>query len=436
MALPDQFAFNRTVAALGSVDIQGAPLAETGFVGLDGVHVPGGTLFVCPHEGTEQDEVPPLPVLEERCREEDRFDEPEFSIGGRTWIQTTATLEASPLEGTVSMFWLADELQLAATLPDSGLEAGLGPSSVFAFTPTRASSEILVEEPGQSTWYNGTDWVFYLEEASSVRVQADGMHANVTAPATVELSSASMDAFRSANQPRVLLDVQEAALGPSEREPVSNLTSVFQEHGRIPQLTNGALLGSLEASFGDNQLDPEQVSLVRVDQARLEQSEETLEGEADVLFVRSGQSFAPGTGQAPSVPWLLVAALWVGAGVAVALWDRGKRPSWHRFLGAPLGVLAFLAWDGALYRTVGTSAIQLAFGEATLGEWLAVFGFELVALGVAWLLVYLPGRVILERGLPEGFSAWARPAWALMGVILILASPGTMVALGTLVARL
>lgn len=434
MDLPGAFSFNDTVAFLGTVDVREARFNDAGFVNVEGIEASGATVFVCPQMGGEQDEVPPFPILEDRCREEDQYQDPTVSIQGRTWVQSRGTLDPSPVRGALTMVWEGEgEMGFASTLPGEGFAAGVEGEGAFAFTPTRASSEIHVEEAGQASWYNGTDWVFYFEDSSTLGVEAGGMHANVTSPVGFEVSPAPRDAFRSANEPRILLDVQDAMLGPDEREPVSNMTRIFSEYGRIPQLSNGAVLGHLEGSVGDRAMNAEGVSLVRVDPGSFRVEAGDLEGEASVVFVRSEGGFASGTGDPVSVPWLLVGALWLGAGVALWLRDGHDPPSWHRFLGVGLGVVAFLAWDLAFHRLVGESGVALAFGPARLGEVVAVLGFEVAALGLAWLLVFVPGRVVVERA----FGAWwARPAWGVVGIVALSVFPAAVLAFGFLVARL
>lgn len=437
LEVSDTFRFGNTTALMGEVSLEEAPVEGVGFVNVRSLQLPGTTVYVCPQSGGEQDQTPPLPEVEEACRDEDRYREPTFTVRGRTWIQTRGSFTPTdPIGGTILMVWSGQEGPgVAATLPSQGLELA-STEDAFAFTPTRASSEIHVEEAGEGSWYNGTDWMFYVERASTMGIQADGVHANASQALSINVRQAPLDGFRSANDPYVLLQVQDAALGPDRREPVRNMTRVFNEHGRIVHMTNGALMGTLEGDVGAQEFDGQEVSLVRVTELDALLGDAGLEGQGEVVFTRSQEGFAPGTGDPASVPWLLVGALWLAAVAGVVLRDAGKRPGWSRYVGVPLGVVAFLAWDALLYSLVGISALSLLAGDATLGEWLAVFGFEAVALAVAWGLVYLPGRIALERALPERFVGWARPAWGLALVGAMALWPATVLVMGELVARL
>ncbi len=438
LELADRFAFPNATLLLGTLDLGDPTVAGLEAVRVDGLGLPQGVLYVCPARSGQQGEIPPLPVLQERCRDEDRYEDPTLAVGSRTWLATRGnTTLPEPVAGTASLVWATDDGRTgwAGTLPDEDVVLTLE-DDAYAFRPTRGSSEIVVEDDGERTHYNGTGWIFYLEATGTLSLAADGLHAMLPEGTPLTVSPAPLEAFRGAYDPRILLDLQDAVEGPDAREPTSNATGAFGSYGRIPHLVNGALLGPLEGRVGDRQLDRGSVSLVHIEEGAFEVEEGNLTGTATVTFTRSGEGLASGTGSPSDVPWWLIVPLWVAAAALLVLREAPARPGWHRWLGAASSVVVFLAWDLSFNALVGTSALGLIGEAPELGVLLAVLGFEVIALLVAWILVYLPARLALERGLPDRVSAWARPALTGLALLAVWLVPGTIVVLGQLVARL
>lgn len=435
--LPPEMAFTNATVLMGSLDATGSRLTDPGAVGVDDLAVPGSTLYVCPADEGDADQLPPVPTLQQRCEGEDRYEDPALEVGGRTWIASRGNVSLTrPLDATIAMAWRSNAtLGLAGTLPDNGTAFQLEDEAGFAFRPTRASSELLVDGE-ERRWYNGTGWIFYLEEADRVRLAADGFHARFQEVQPLELGQADLAAYRSANQPRLLGDLQAAARGPDEREPVENVTRLFERFARIPQLANGALLGHLGGRLDETRLPADEVSLVRVEAATLTPEGDRLTGEADVTYVRSADGFSTGPGDPEGVPWWASGLLWLGALAAIALLEPFQRPRWAGWIGAGLGLVGLAAVDLALYSVFGVSAAASLNGGLTLGEALALLGFEVIALGVAWAAFYVPARVVAERLLPSPAAAWGRSTLTLAGAILVLVWPGAIVVAGQLIARL
>lgn len=439
LELPDAFELDQATVAMGRLALDDARLTNLSAVRVRDLSVPGGTLYVCPAEPGERGEIPPLPVLQERCRDEDAYEDPLLRVGSRTWLASRGNLTLTgPIDATTSVLWQDANLTLrwAGTLPDRSMPFELE-DDAFAFRPIRSSSEIRVEDSDDRGSYNGTGWIFYLEASGQLGLRAEGAAASVHEASAIGIERAPLADFKAAYEPRRLLDLQDAVLGPDAREPIHNVTRLFGSYGRIPHLVNGALIGYLDGRVGDQTLTPETVSLVHVETADLKLQEARMTGQADISFTRTTQGFGEGAQSPVDVPWWLVGLLWIAAAALLVLRREGiERPAWHRWLGLGSFLVVFPVWDALFNGLVGTSAIGLLGDEPGLGVLLAVLGFELAALAVAWTLVYLPARLALERGVPTRLAAWARPALTVLGLGAMALSPGTVLVMGQLVARL
>jgi hypothetical protein len=126
----------------------------------------------------------------------------------------------------------------------------------FAFRPIVASLQIRVTTPEDEQTYNGTGWIFYLEASGAVTVNSAGTWADYRERVAVNLTPAGTGPVQRSLEPKVLLDLQDAILGPEAREPVRNATRLFADYGRIPQLVDGAALGFLDGRLAGRSSTP------------------------------------------------------------------------------------------------------------------------------------------------------------------------------------
>lgn len=435
--LPEQLAFGNATLAVGEVRGSPATVNGTGAVQVRSMALPAGVLYVCPAQSGERGRIPPLPVLQTYCRGEDRYQDPDLTVGGRTWFTSRGDVEVERWPNASStMLWKGEDGNLSwagATSSDRFVFNAL--EREWAFRPLTTSTEITVESDGARGYYNGTDWIFYLVSEGPVSVDAKGSFGRFVEDPTLSVRTASESAVRETLDPRVLLDLQDAVRGPDAREPVRNATRLFDEYARIPKLVDAGLLGYLNGTLDGEPFDPASVTFVHVEATTMAYEDGRLDGTAEVSYTRSSAGFSEGAGGSVDVPWLIPAVLWV---VALAGLLRRERPgrSGPRWVRPLIGLAAFLAWDLMLAATIGTSALAMTFGGGMLGDTLALLGFELVAFGLAWLLAYLPGRIALERWVPERWSDWIHPALGFVTLVIIVVVPGSLIATGQLLARL
>lgn len=435
--LPDQLAFGNATLAIGEVRSSPATVNGTGAVQVRSMALPSGVLYVCPAQSGERGRIPPLPVLQNYCRGEDRYQDPDLTVGGRTWFTSRGDVEVERWpNATATMLWKGEEGNLSwagATSSDPFVFSPL--EREWAFRPLTTSTEITVESDGSRGYYNGTDWIFYLVSEGPISVDAGGSFGRFVEDPTISVQRANDSAVRETLDPRVLLDLQDAVRGPDAREPVRNATRLFDEYARIPRLVDAGLLGYLNGTLDGEPFDPASVTFVHVEAATMAYEGGRLGGTVEVSYTRSSAGFSEGSGGAVDVPWLIPAVLWVVALAGLMRRERPERsaPRWVRPL---IGLVAFVAWDLMLAATIGTSALAMTFGAGLLGETLALLGFELVAFGLAWLLAYLPGRIALERWIPDQWSGWIHPALGVATLVFIVTIPGLLIATGQLLARL
>lgn len=435
--LPEQLAFGNATLAMGEVQSSPATVNGTGAVQVRSMTLPAGVLYVCPAHSGERGRIPPLPVLQNYCRGEDRYEDPDLTVGGRTWFTSRGdvAIERWP-NATATMLWKEEDGNLSwagATSSDRFAFSAL--EREWAFRPLTTSTEITVESDGSRGYYNGTDWIFYLVSEGPISVDAAGSFGRFVDDPTLSVRTANQSAVRETLDPRVLLDLQDAVRGPDAREPVRNATRLFDEYARIPRLVDAGLLGYLNGTLDGEPFDPSSVTFVHVEAATMAYEGGRLDGTAEVSYTRSSAGFSDGTGGPVDVPWLIPAVLWI---VALAGLLRRGRPerAGRRWVHPLIGLVAFVAWDLMLAATIGTSGLAMMFGGGLLGETLALLGFELVAFGLAWLLAYLPGRIALERWAPDRWSGWIHPALGVVTLVIIVAVPGLLIATGQLLARL
>lgn len=434
--LAEEFRLANTTLALGHLDPGEDDLTDLHAVGADTLDLPDGTLFVCRFEGGRSDEVPPIPTLQERCRNEDAYENPQVVLGDRTWLvfDGNLTLTDPPDASMAALIARNDSLHVAG--PTAGT-MGASVDEVMAFRPQLPASQVRVETPGETRSYNGTDWIFYLEASGSARLGADGLHFVLPTPRNVTLAPAGVAAMREALEPRTLLDLQAAAVDPDAREPVENATRLLGQGSRLPPLVDGALLGYLNGTVGGRTLDPNQTSMVSLSKfdGRIEGG--NLTGTGEVRFVETAGGIAPGLDDPAGVPWILVALVWVAAGVSIALGPAAPtRDLRQRSLAAAGFAIALVVWDGIFTSTLGASALTTSVGQAGLGSVMALAAFEAIALGLAWILLALPIRLAVERWLVDRLAGFVSPAATVALLVFALVSPGSVIAIGRLVAQI
>lgn len=434
---------NQTLLFIGNLALDQAQLADPGAVTVEDLVLPEGTLFVCPYEGGQRDEVPPFPVVEQRCRGEESYEDPDLRFGRRTWLAFGGNHTLAQQANASMTFFSRGAPQPASllmgqVLSGDGVALSLDQGRM-AFTPMLGSSEVTVEAGEQTRRYNGTDWIFYFQgdQDDRFRLAAQGLFGGLPEGVDVELSEADVDRLRQILDPERLLDLQDAALGADAREPIRNATALFADRGRVPGLLNGALLGHVNGTIGDRSPDPGAVTVVRVDRLVGEVQPQGITGQTTVLHWSQGGAIGQGLDDPAEVPWVWIAVLFVLAGLAWLLgWAPAKPPGWEPWVAGSLAVVGVVAWDLRFGSVMGTSGIERLLEGGDLGVLMALVGFELIAAGLTALAVYLPLKVGLRRGLPPRWNRWGRlgaaTAWGLVLVLL----PATVIVIGQLVARL
>lgn len=437
LALADEFRLGNATLALGHLDLGQPELSDVHAVDVQRILVPDGTLYVCSFEGGQRDEVPPLPTLQDRCRGEDVYEDPQLTVGDRTWLVLAGNLTLADHAAASTTAIVPDgetgTIRLASITAGS-IEAQV--DEQMAFRPQSSASEIRVETTDDERTYNGTDWVFYMEASGTASWNASGTHAVVPGSTELSLRPAGTAAMRQALDARTLLDLQAAAVGPEQREPMANATALVGDRTRLPPLVDGSLLGYLNGTIGQRTFTPEEVSLVGVDRFDGSVDEGNLTGEADVRFTNTEAGIAPGLEAPSGVPWLAGIVLWVAAGLSMGL---GPAPVVtdlrHRTLAAGVFAVALAIWDGVFASAFGASALSTSVGEAGLGVVLALAAFEVIAFGVAWLWLALPVVLTGHRWLVDKVAVYVAPIATVVLLLVAWWRPGTIVALGRLVAR-
>lgn len=434
---------NQTMLFIGHVSLGGPELADPGAVTVDHLTLPAGTLYACPQEGGQRDEVPPFPVLERRCRGEESFEDPELRFGRRTWLAFGGNHTLAK-EANASMTLLTRDgdqpgpLLVGQLISDDGVRLGLDEGRL-AFTPLLGSSEVTVDTGDRARQYNGSDWVFYFEgsQDGQVGLVAEGLYAGLRDPVDLDVRETDVDALETVLEPRRLLDLQDAAIGADAREPVDNATALFADRGRVPDLVNGALLGHANGTLGGRELDPETVTTVRVDSLTAQADPQGITGQASVLYRAQGGAISAGLEDPAGVPWVVIAVLVVVAGLAwLAGWDPATTGARERWGLRGLAVGGLLVWDLRFGSVTGTSALSTLGDGWDLGVFLALLGFELIAAGLAAVAFYAPASVGLRRGLPPSLNRWGRLGAATVWVLVLVLFPALVIAMGQLVARL
>lgn len=439
VALPGTFDLNEAVLLLGTLDLGAPELQDAGAVDLRELELPDGTLFVCPAEPGQRGEIPPLPVVQEQCRNEDRYEDATLDIGTRTWIRfgTNHTLQAGP-GPSMSLFAGAPDAPglLWAAAPGAPLSLELD-QGAMVLRPLIGSSEITVEDQDSTRQYNGTDWLFLFEGDGTLQLDAGGIHGRIQGDLDVQLTPAGAPELERVIEPRRLLDLQDAVLGADAREPARNATRIFDDHGRIPHLVDASILGALNGTAGQLELRPEATSLVTLDALEATLTPGNLEGTAQVRFIQTRGEFATGTREPVGAPWAAAALLWIGAAVTLGVRRNPRFPGqgW-RWLHRGALVLAFLAWDLRFGSVTGIAWLEAWRSDASLGVVLGLLGFEVIAFALAAVLIYLPARILATRWSPSGWARWTPLAVAALFTLFLLFTPGSVIALGRTVARI
>lgn len=436
LRLSEEFRMEEATLVLGHLDPGDEEISDVHAVDVHRLDVPQGTLYVCPFEGGRSGEVPPIPTLQQRCRGEESYENPSLSVGARTWLAFAGnlTLQQPPNASTTMLVPDPDN----GTLRLAGVTAGdmhVGVDDALAFRPQLPASQVRVEEYGETRTYNGTEWIFYLEASGTARLEASGIQIQVPTPANLTLRPAGTAAMREALEPRTLLDLQSATLGPESRQPVANASRLAGDTTRFPPLVDGAILGHLNGTIGERSFTPEETALVSLSRFDANVSGVNLTGTASARFVKTEAGVAPGLSTPSGVPWIPAVVVWILAGVTIAV---GPPPPVRSLRDRSLGVAAFglalLVWDLLFASAFGTSALSAAGGEAGAGVMLALGAFETIAFGLAWLLLALPARIVGERWLVDRLAG----AVSLLATAVLLAyaalDPGAIVAVGRLLA--
>lgn len=433
----EQLRLGETTLALGHLDPGSVELTDVHAVGVETLDVPDGTLYVCSSEGGQRDEVPPIPALQDRCRDEDAYENPKLTVSDRTWLVFAGNLTlADPPNASMTAIVSDPEGRLRLASVTHGT-VGAEVDDQAAFRPQRAASQIQVQADGETQTYNGTDWVFYLEASGRAELAARGLHAELPMPANLTLRPAGTAAMREALDARTLLDLQSAALDPDEREPVANATRLAGSATRLPPLVDGALLGHLNGTIGERSFDPDETALVGLERMDGEIAGAELTGTLEPRFVRTDAGVAPGLGEPAGVPWLAAVLLWVAAGVTIAVGPAAVVPGLRtRALGIGLFAVALVAWDAIFANALGTSALAASAGAAGLGVVFALAAFEAIAFGLAWLLLALPVRLVGERWLVDRVAPYVGGVATLALLAYAWLQPGAIVSIGRLVAEL
>ncbi len=443
LAVQPRFRMDQTQLLIGGVQLDDPILADPGAVTVEDVGLPSGTLYVCPHEGGQRDDVPPFPVLEQRCRDEESFEDPELVFGHRTWLAFGGNYTlVDGAAASMTLFTQAGDLPgsvlMAQAISADGVRLGLDEGRL-AFTPLLGSSEVTVETEDVRRQYNGTDWIFYFlgDDGDRVPLTAEGVFAGLQQPTHIRVGETDVSRLGPVLEADRLLDLQDAALGADAREPIGNATALFADRGRVPGLLNGALLGHINGTIGDRALDPGMVTVVRVDHLTGRVDRQTISGQASVLHWSKAGSISQGLDDPAQVPWVWIAILGVLASVAWLVgWDPAQPPRWERWTVRSVVVLGLVAWDLSFAGVTGTSAGERLLAGGDLGVILALLGFELIAAGLAALAIYLPLAAGLRRGLPPTWNRWGRIAGATGWLLVLVLLPATVIVLGQLVARL
>lgn len=437
LSLGDTFRFNRTTLALGHLDPGEAELTDLHAVGVRHLDVPQGTLYVCPSQGGQRDEVPPIPSLQSYCRDEESYDDPVLEVGQRTWLVFAGnlTLVEPPNASMTAMVPHPDN----QTLQLAGATSGALTARVdrpWAFRPQLPASQVHVQGEDDERSYNGTGWIYYLEASGTLRLDARGVHARVPTPAEIRLTPAGSQSMREAIDGNVLLDLQSAALGPNQREPVANVTRLVGDGTRLVPLVDGALLGHLNGTIGPRGLAPEQPARVALTSLTGTVEEGNLTGRAEVRFVSTSSGFAAGLEEPAGVPWMASLVLWILAGVSLALGPPAPvRTIDARTVAAGAFAIGLVLWDGIFASLVGSSALAASTDATGLGVTLALGAFEAISFTVAWLALAYPARLAAERWLVDEASSYTSPVLTAGIVVYAWLQPGSIVALGRLIAQ-
>lgn len=441
---PDVRFSNATLFA-GAFHFAPAQVANVGAVDARALELPPGTLYVCPREGQASGSLPPIPGFNVPCRNAVAHEDPVVRFGERTALALAGDFAIDRFPNA-SLAFLAAEATPGPTWGAVASDDGIALSTRegnLTFRALGRSARTIVESDGETYWYNGTAFTFLFEGEGGFTLRAGAFHGLVAASLDVALLEADEAALRSALRPRALLDLEEAIEGAEAREPVANVTALLAGVQHVPRFLNGAILGHLEGSVGGAALSGDAITYLRVPRftGRVEAS--ALTGTGDVAFTVHAQGFAP-AGEAPrKPPFVLALVLWAVALAAYVVfrWREHDRRSAlaGAWAGRALVLLAFLAFDFVVKRTLGASAGSLLLDGAPRGSVVALAVFEVASFALAWLMLAFPLRLALARALAKlapRVAPWASVGSAAALLAFAFLAPYTVLALGILVARL
>lgn len=441
---PDVRFSNATLFA-GAFAFAPAQVANVGAVDARALELPPGTLHVCPREGETSGSAPPIQGFNVPCRNAVTHENPVVRFGERTALALAGDFAIVRFPNA-SLGFLAAEATPGPTWGAVASEDGITLSTRegnLTFRALGRSARTVVESDGETTWYNGTAFTFLFQGDAAFTLRAGAFHGLVAERLDVALHEADEIALRDALRPRALLDLEEAIEGADAREPVANVTALLASVERVPRFLNGAILGHLEGSVGGATLTGDAITFLRVPRFEGRFESGALAGTGDVAFTVHAQGFAPAGEDPRKPPFVLALALWAVALAAhvVFRWrdeDRRSRLA-GAWAGRALVLLAFLAFDFVVKRTLGASAGSLLLDGAPRGSVVALAVFEVASFTLAWLLLALPLRLALARALAKvapRVAPWASVASAAALLAFAFAAPYSMLALGILVARL
>lgn len=390
-------------------------------------------LTACPITYTSGTLLQVLAGLDPSCPEGRTYTHAGMDVHGATHLRFAGALEVRRFPAA-SMLVLAGDHNgtLLATLSADGalLHSRNG---TLRFAATSVDSAVHVHADQGDADYNGTGYAF-VSGSADAEVAAAAATMQAGPEYTVTATRGDAAAFATARHPMDLLWAQGDALGADGVERRGNVSRTLDEYGHVGEYVDGALLGRLAGTVDGRWLDG--VALVAAPSVVLHVNGRHATGDAEPSLVLAGGHVAL-DGHAPrNAPWIAAVVLALGAAVVVVV--RRKRPvrRWPlRATWAGAALVAWLVFDVAvLGRHLGAGALGADAGAA--GSRAATFAFGWLTVLAGYVLIALPGRILVGRLAPQRLLLGAEAAWALVWVLLPLVFPGSWVALGYGLARL
>ena len=436
LAVPDRLSLSDAVFLSGHVGLPGSAWTRLRATAVLAVEVPEATVTACPiGPGTNATALEELLETVMECPSGDVFHDARLRVGQGTGLAFGRGLELDRGPDAALAVPIGDGNGTLLLVPSTdGARWDIVNGSVNFVATTRASSVTVTGKEGTAT-YNGTTTLFRAD-GRSLALRAAGFAARLPGDLRITVTPAPAGAMASAIRPFELLELEEAAAGPDAREVRANVTGVLREYGRVPAFLDGAAAGRLNGTVGAVALDGA-IALVR-GSFELQVRGARLVGEGTPEAAITGRGVAIGASGIAGAPWAWGVLAWLACAVVLVL--RRAAPSrtvLMRLAWVAAVVLSLAAVDGALLGAAfGTSASGALRSGAGPGAVLALAAFEGVLVAASFLLLGLPGRLLVGRVAPARFLLPAEAAWAALWAFLPVLFPATFFALGYAFARL